>query len=100
MVEDIRESFSQGGSEEGAESAERISYELPDRHVIEVEKSEVPDLFVYPEESEYKGIANMVADTINSSDVDVKKEFYSNILLSGRYCLIQGEICYWEGVLD
>lgn len=92
IIEDIKESFSQGSLEEGGESAERINYELPDRQVIQLEKSEFPDMFVYPEEEwakeyegvEYKGISNLIADAINSSDIDVKKEFYSNILISGK----------------
>ena len=81
IVNDIKESFSQGSSEEGGESAERISYELPDKQMIQIDKSELPDLFVSPQAPwakdfgnlEYRGIPNMIAETVNNSDVDVKK---------------------------
>ena len=36
----------------------------------------------------------MIVDTINACDVDIKKELYSNILLTGTFSHIQVEICY------
>lgn len=36
----------------------------------------------------------MIVDTINACDVDIKKELYSNILLTGTNVDIQVEICY------
>lgn len=31
----------------------------------------------------YKGIPNMIIENINACDVDIKKELYSNLLLTG-----------------
>lgn len=31
----------------------------------------------------YKGIPSMITDIINQCDIDIKKELYSNILLTG-----------------
>lgn len=71
-----------------------IPYELPDGSVIQVGRASfrAPELLFYPhligEESE--GIHEVLAYSIRKSDLDLRKTFYSNIVLSGGSTLFQG----------
>ncbi|GJN09341.1 hypothetical protein PR202_ga27341 [Eleusine coracana subsp. coracana] len=74
------------------------SYELPDGQTIEVgaDRFKIPDILFNPSLSQtipgidgfadsisVRGLPRMVIDSINRCDVDIRKELFSNILLSG-----------------
>ncbi|XP_066384321.1 actin-related protein 4-like [Miscanthus floridulus] len=74
------------------------SYELPDGQIIEVgaDRFKVPDILFNPSLSQtirgidgfadstsVRGLQRMVIDSVNKCDIDIRKELFSNILLSG-----------------
>lgn len=71
-----------------------IPYQLPDGSVVQVGRASfrAPELLFYPhligEESE--GIHEVLAYSIRKSDLDLRKTFYSNIVLSGGSTLFKG----------
>lgn len=73
--------------------------------MITLDRSEIADIFINPPEElakeygkyEYRGVPNMIVDTINGCDVDIKKELYSNILLTGKHWFTQGGTLYSMG---
>lgn len=70
------------------------NYELPDGNVISVGKSQfvVPEALFNPPMVglEGKGIHELTYDSITKCDVDVRKDLYSNIVLSGGTTMFKG----------
>ncbi|KAF4966870.1 hypothetical protein FSARC_5483 [Fusarium sarcochroum] len=69
-------------------------YNLPDGRVIDLsdECCKVPEALFNPQEMGINraGIQHTVLDTINKCDIDVRKDFMSNIILSGGNTLFNG----------
>jgi centractin len=71
-----------------------IPYQLPDDSVVQIGRASfrAPELLFYPyligEESE--GIHEVLAYSIRRSDLDLRKTFYSNVVLSGGSTLFKG----------
>lgn len=76
-----------------AESKEK-QYKLPDGHIIKIgaERFRAPEILFEPEliGSEYPGIHQMVVDSINRSDMDLRANLFRNIVLSGGSTLFKG----------
>ncbi|ODV91485.1 hypothetical protein CANCADRAFT_71682 [Tortispora caseinolytica NRRL Y-17796] len=70
------------------------SYELPDGRVIRVgqERFEAPECLFQPDlvDVEQPGIAEMLFNTIQSADVDVRSSLYKAIVLSGGSSMYPG----------
>ncbi len=64
-----------------------IKYVLPDGSEIAIgdEKYLAPEVLFYPEKMghEYMGIHEMLISTINKADIDLKKDLYETIYISG-----------------
>ena len=71
-----------------------VSYTLPNGHVITIveERFKCAELLFKPHMNgfEYDGIDKIIFDTINNSDIDYRKDFYSNIILSGGSTMFEG----------
>jgi len=71
-----------------------VPYPLPDGNeiVIQSEKFKAPEVLFNPSiiGEEYLGMHQCVYKAITQSDMDLRKEFYSNILLSGGSTLFKG----------
>ena len=63
------------------------NYELPDGQIITIgnERFRCPEALFAPASigREHVGIAEMVYNTIMKCDIDIRKELYNNIVLSG-----------------
>lgn len=72
------------------------SYELPDGRIIELgnEKFRAPECLFQPAHSgvEADGISQMVFNSIMKCDIDLRKELYNSIVLSGGSTMFEG-IC-------
>ncbi|CAF0777532.1 unnamed protein product [Rotaria sordida] len=70
------------------------NYELPDGHIITIgnERFKCPEALFTPSMigSEEDGIAQIVYNTIMKCDIDVRKELYVNIVLSGGTTMYPG----------
>lgn len=70
------------------------TYELPDGRVIKVgrERFEAPEALFNPSliDVEGAGLGDMVFDMIQKADVDLRTEFYKNIVLSGGSSMYPG----------
>ena len=70
------------------------AYELPDGNVINVgsERFRCPELLFKPmlNGKEFDGIDKIVFDSIMKCDIDVRKDLYSNIVLSGGTTMYKG----------
>jgi centractin len=57
-----------------------------------VERHLAPEILFNPEliGSEYPGVHQLVVDSINRADLDLRKNLYSNIVLSGGTTLTKG----------
>lgn len=64
-----------------------VSYELPDGKKIKIgaERFRAPEIMFEPEiiGLEYSGVHQMVFDSINRADMDLRKNLFSSIVLSG-----------------
>jgi len=73
---------------------ERTSHTLPDGQIININSQQirVPEILFDPAMIGYdeKGIHQMIADTIHKSDIDLRDELYSNVLLSGGSSMFPG----------
>jgi len=110
VVNDIKESTCLVSEQEFDEAANAniptISYELPDGKTIEIgtERFNLPEVLFKPEiASRYpdapeirsltggsvKGISGMVVETIEKCDVDVRRELFSGVVLTGGSSLFR-----------
>lgn len=86
LLGDIKEALSVRRQEElGGESVQAVAeYELPDHQTITLSRADIRQgLLNGDDKSGFKGAQVMAGETVNVCDVDVKKELYSNILLTG-----------------
>ncbi|KAL9112274.1 MAG: hypothetical protein Q9227_003392 [Pyrenula ochraceoflavens] len=78
----------------GKMDSKMIDYTLPDGHKIRLgtERFRAPEILFQPEiiGSEYPGVHQMVVDAINRTDLDLRKELFRNIVLSGGGTLCKG----------
>jgi centractin len=97
VVRSLKESIchvSLNPQKDESSDAQAASYSLPDGSVIEVGRARfrAPEVLFQPhligEESE--GIHNILGYSIQKSDVDLRKDFYSSIVLSGGSTLFKG----------
>jgi len=69
-------------------------FRLPDGHVIELghERFRASEILFNPEiiGQEYAGVHQVVVDSINRVDLDLRKSLFSNIVLSGGSTLCRG----------
>lgn len=58
-----------------------------------MERFRAPEILFNPEliGSEYAGVHQVIVDSINRVDLDLRKSLFSNIVLSGGSTLCQGE---------
>jgi|ERR1712071_177453 len=102
IVRDIKESHcyvSKNYEEEIArynaeEEKNTTVYELPDGQTVDLfkEKFSAPELLFSPKLNgvESKGIHDLAFDSIMECDIDIRKELYSNIVLSGGTTMYEG----------
>lgn len=86
LLSDIKEALSVRRQEEsgGDSLVHSVDYELPDHQSITLNRADIKDKFLIgDEEHNFKGAAVMAGESVGSCDVDIKKELYSNILLTG-----------------
>lgn len=59
-----------------------------------VERYLAPEILFNPEliGSEYPGVHQLVVDSINRADLDLRKSLFSNVVLSGGTTLMKGEL--------
>ena len=73
---------------------ENINYKLPDDSTIEIgqERFLAPEILFNPllREYEYPGIPDILSESINKTNVDLKLQLYGSILLSGGNTNIKG----------
>lgn len=71
-----------------------VDYVLPDGHKIRIgpERFRAPEILFEPEliGLEYPGVHQMVVDAINRTDMDLRKNLFGNIVLSGGTTLTKG----------
>ncbi len=71
-----------------------MEYQLPDGHKIKLgaERFRAPEILFEPEliGSEYPGVHQIVVDAINRTDMDLRKNLFGNIVLSGGSTLCKG----------
>ena len=75
-------------------NCENVNYKLPDDSTIEIgqERFLAPEILFNPllREYEYPGIPDILSESINKTNVDLKLQLYSSILLSGGNTNIKG----------
>ena len=78
---------------EGANCKE-VEYELPDGHVVKLghQQYRVPEALYHPEHigKEQGGIGQKTYDSINKCDIDIRKDLYQTIIVSGGSTLYPG----------
>lgn len=71
-------------------------YKLPDGNIIEIgpERFRAPEILFHPEfiGEEYSGVHECLVNSIQRSDLDLRKTLYSNIVLSGGSTLFPGKM--------
>jgi len=70
------------------------TYELPDGKIVDIadEKFSLTERFFEPNKDfpGFTGYHQMIMDAINRGDLDIRKEMYSNILITGGNTLLPG----------
>jgi len=88
-----------GNSAGGAKNARGVGqglvdFRLPDGHVISIgpEAFRAPEVLFRPDliGEEFPGLSELVANSINRTDLDLRRNLYGNILLSGGSTLFPG----------
>ncbi len=94
IVRDAKEASLAVGEEPGKREPMNNIYEFPDGKTIDLseEKYTILDKLFQPskESTGFNGYQQMIIDSINRSDLDIRKELYSNILLCGGNTLFNG----------
>ena len=98
-VRDIKKKFCHVAldyEKEIASSADKKEYELPDGTMISIgkERLQCPEAFFQPKHimkmDTSAGIHEVIYNAIMKCDVDIRKDLYSNIMLSGGSCMFPG----------
>jgi len=100
IVRDIKEklcyiSMSYDEDLEGAENDSELekNYELPDGKVIQIgsERFRCPEVLFQPSMigKESEGIHTLTYDSIQACDIDIRKDLYTNVVLSGGTTMFQ-----------
>ena len=81
-------------SENPSQETERVHYRLPDDTILELgnERFRIPEVFFTGNE-EYPGffgVHQMVYDCLNKCNINVKRELYGNMILTGGNSLFEG----------
>lgn len=101
IVKDIKENLSYVAEDydeecKKAESGSELdkSYTLPDGNIVTISKQrfQCPELLFNPslDGKEFGGIHQLTYNTIMNCDLDVRKELYGNIILSGGTTMFEG----------
>lgn len=93
ITKKIKEELCETFADEG-KSVENINYTLPDDSIIEIgeERRLAPEILFNPllREYEYPGLPEILSESINKTNVDLKLQLYGSILLSGGNTNIKG----------
>lgn len=94
IVRDIKEKLGCVAFDSGdfTKSSKKHEYELPDGYVIYIgnERFRVPEIMFQPEEEEAAGIHETIIRSIRTCDIDIRRDLYSNIVLSGGNTMFKG----------
>lgn len=78
----------------GGDLVAKIRHKLPDGTEINLggEVSQAPEAFFQPSlvGREHGGVVNIVSESIKMTDIDLRREIYQNVLLSGGSTLLSG----------
>ncbi|CAO1630354.1 unnamed protein product [Sympodiomycopsis kandeliae] len=88
----VRSASSNSSKEETSRATEE--FKLPDGQIIKLgaERHLAPEILFNPDliGSEYPGVHQLVVDSINRADLDLRKSLFSNVVLSGGTTLMKG----------
>ena len=94
ITKKIKEELCEICPPEKEDKLEPINYTLPDDSILEIgdERRLAPEILFNPliREYEYPGIQEILAESINKTNVDLKLQLYGSILLSGGNTNIKG----------
>ena len=94
ITKKIKEELCEIYSPENENKLEPKNYTLPDDSILEIgdERRLAPEILFNPliREYEYPGIQEILAESINKTNVDLKLQLYGSILLSGGNTNIKG----------
>ena len=94
ITKKIKEELCEICSPENENQLEPKNYTLPDDSILEIgeERRLAPEILFNPliREYEYPGIQEILAESINKTNVDLKLQLYGSILLSGGNTNIKG----------
>ena len=94
ITKKIKEELCEICSPENENKLEPKNYTLPDDSILEIgdERRLAPEILFNPliREYEYPGIQEILAESINKTNVDLKLQLYGSILLSGGNTNIKG----------